>query len=1743
MRKVLKWIVYSILFITTLLGINSANAQIIHPVTASLQLVPPYSVYLADYAAPGNDKLRVILTLNDLSQPSYTVRLRLKIELNGRVIMQTDPVYRGSAITLMPGMPQIITGSQLNEYLVSDHLQFMNGFSRENYERTKALPEGAYRICVTAYDYNRSDNVAISNDGCNIFFFQKNEAPLLNFPLCNSRVDRKDPQFLNFTWSIRNTPSFVTGSSGTGYRFELFEVRPAGSNPEYIVRSSTPVYTATTDNAMLLYGPGEPRLQDSMQYVWRVQAYDKDGRDAYQNNGYSQACVFTYGGLDPFVVGNIGKPELMGEALGERSGKWWWHISNGKTVDGWNLQYRKRDTTGSKNNAFDWNKKYLTDTLFHLFNLEPDNTYEAQVQPVIRGIAGSYSETVLFRTMPKRVYECGKNDTANFGMGAEAAGQPLNSAIAGMIVKVGDFEMQLLEVSGGNGRFSGYGAITTPLLGMKLNVKFTDVTINDKLQLTQGEAVALTEGIDAWIKDRTKVKDDVENIKDWSETMPNFETASLSELKDFATELLGISEGVWNDTYVYTEEERKQVKDALAEIKAAMEELEDSDPSNDAAAEKKLRDTLKKVEPLLEKLSDNIGKGVLVQLGLTRKKLYKAVIANYIKELQTSLTSLGKERAMQNALAKHGPHNEEGIRRLMAKLPACMQSLDETKQKALADYLQQKISIETDLTNYLETLETKIAKQEADKTAIDNAEKHLEDAGKNKADLTVEEWAAANPNIFTDVNERMCPYVVEEFNAIQGMDAFIVPGNASFVVLSLPSKVYLFPYGLAVSFMEDIKYLNGGRIEIGGKKYISLFKAGSHDFKGFFDESKLAGMPKDKDGVYKEADLDKAVNDWLPKDKYKVKYQLKQTYTRELFEDLQKNDDVDKEKAFEIAALLDGVKKEVYDLYLKLAWKDREDQEIGLYELGYGLSTVAQFEKALNDFIALVKKRVTALDTYVKKWEAEKDSKKKNILRDIILKKILWQFEEQDYLSIGNDLRDRTRNILMDGNLSSQNLGDKAAMKLVTKVPPDEQKSWLETLSTGNRLKELFSRVDGDEFRMMMSALSSMVMTHFPKPADLTPEKYLEEGRYISLKTGFVRGDVLELKINDDGTMHLESREQFTNDIKYAFGKGTEWVIVQFKSDFELNDKLKFKAGDKRPMPVILAYLLCNEENNRRIGQAGKIALDITLTAVGLAEFRAAMAATSRLEKAIRVTKAIADLGVGITDIVINDVLAEKLNQTDSGKAFLDSWNTISLYYGLGSIGAEIGLYARKLYKEGKWLQELEGADKLDDKLADQLTEVMNDVEKKTGITNTERAVANATKDILKIFDWTSEVVKEGSKYGIRLIKDGGNVGVAFLKGKSVYFEGKLCAVGVPFVQNVAAAKDEVSRIIQDIRINGFLRDEAGKLKVTQADEIIAEATDGAGHTLHVLVKDWETALIENLKNKNLANALKQDLATNAAFKKLIQENEELVTAWEVLETAGLSAKRVDAAELERLRKLIKDNNLSIEAAVNAVKAEQKLALLGKLNNLPFARDFVNTLDEVADAALINRINSLNQTQLDNLNTFYKNRPSPAGFGINDYNFTATKTINGQQVSIDFTHGFPDFHHTPYCPSMAYPDGTVGKFKFESNSLIGTGTDFTQANEALLNKFGLQKASPKNAQGFYQSGNYRWNGTSSQFELQNASGVWEKYTWHHFEDGKTMFPVLSAVHSPGAGAGGYVHPGGKAIIGGGIKDIFVFTGF
>jgi len=56
----------------------------------------------------------------------------------------------------------------------------------------------------------------------------------------------------------------------------------------------------------------------------------------------------------------------------------------------------------------------------------------------------------------------------------------------------------------------------------------------------------------------------------------------------------------------------------------------------------------------------------------------------------------------------------------------------------------------------------------------------------------------------------------------------------------------------------------------------------------------------------------------------------------------------------------------------------------------------------------------------------------------------------------------------------------------------------------------------------------------------------------------------------------------------------------------------------------------------------------------------------------------------------------------------------------------------------------------------------------------------------------------------------------------------------------------------------------------------------------------------------------------------------------------------------------------------------------------------------------------------------------------------------------------------------------------------------------------------------------------SQKCLVKFGDDWIECTWHHVQDGRTMFPVPSDIHNA------FRHTGGKAIIERGLQDIFQY---
>ncbi|MCP4459088.1 MAG: hypothetical protein GY816_13855 [Cytophagales bacterium] len=147
---------------------------------------------------------------------------------------------------------------------------------------------------------------------------------------------------------------------------------------------------------------------------------------------------------------------------------------------------------------------------------------------------------------------------------------------------------------------------------------------------------------------------------------------------------------------------------------------------------------------------------------------------------------------------------------------------------------------------------------------------------------------------------------------------------------------------------------------------------------------------------------------------------------------------------------------------------------------------------------------------------------------------------------------------------------------------------------------------------------------------------------------------------------------------------------------------------------------------------------------------------------------------------------------------------------------------------------------------------------------------------------------------------------------------------------------------------------------------------------------------------------------------------------------------------------------------------------------------------------------------LDKVGKFYEDMAHPSGFkGKVDY--TATKTVNGKSVNVKYDkNGFPEFED--------FSPGANTHIK--SNNLTGNyELDNAIANEGLIKELGAESVWVNPA------------GNGSPVSIK-VDGTWKNYTWHHYQDGKTMIPVEQAVHNT------FSHSGGKQVIDSGLKGLF-----
>ncbi|NOS90692.1 MAG: hypothetical protein HOP30_02110 [Cyclobacteriaceae bacterium] len=455
-----------LLFLLTVASLMSEGQ--VFPVQSTVQLTPPYSLYLSDYAAPGSERLRVTAFLIDATRPELNVRFRLRIEGNG-IKIETKPEFMPPPVTLLGGVPLQLISSDLAAYFDPRNLNF-TGITQREIEQRGALPEGLYQFCFEVIEYNRG--VKISNTGCAVAWLILNDPPIVNVPADNEKIRIQDPQQVIFQWTPRHrgTPNSAFNAE---YDFKLVEVWPSTRNPNDAILTSPVIFQTTTSETTIIYGPAETPLEPGRRYAFQLRAHAYAGADElslFKNNGYSQVYTFVYGDacLPPknISVSDVGTTRFNVS---------WDGASNQTTYA---LRYRFANTGN-------WYTNQSLTPNVTVNSLQPNTRYEFQVNAGCGTFTSDYSlvTNVTTKDNPGIQYSCGVPLTP-FNLDPS---QLINSLKIGDVIKAGDFDVVLSKVSGSNGTFSGEGVIEVSYFNQaKVKAEFTNINVNNEMRMVNG---------------------------------------------------------------------------------------------------------------------------------------------------------------------------------------------------------------------------------------------------------------------------------------------------------------------------------------------------------------------------------------------------------------------------------------------------------------------------------------------------------------------------------------------------------------------------------------------------------------------------------------------------------------------------------------------------------------------------------------------------------------------------------------------------------------------------------------------------------------------------------------------------------------------------------------------------------------------------------------------------------------------------------------------------------------------------------------------------------------------------------------------------------------------------------------------------------------------------------------------------------------------------------------------------------
>ncbi|REH44485.1 fibronectin type III domain protein [Tenacibaculum gallaicum] len=501
-----------------------------YPVQVTPQLIPPYSLKMSDYATTTSEKLYTNILLTDVNEVGRRIRLKMYIEGQGLSITTRDVITGETAIYLDGGINLRLSNVDLQAYFQLNNLV---GITPGQYNAP--LPNGGYDFCFEVYDY--FTNRKLSSKSCTTVYLLQNDPPILNLPFKDNIVNATNPQNVLFTWTPRHS-----NASNVQYEFTLKELWDV-QNPQANFLASVPFYQTNTYSTTLLVGPEAPQLLSGKIYGWQVRAFVSDGiseTSVFKNDGNSEIFWFKY--LEDCQPPSF----VISQALTAESVQVNWQSSEHVR---YRIQYRKKGFGDD-----DWFEVNGYTNEGKIRNLEPATVYEFRVGGECTQLSGfAYSNIQEFTTPSNdeaAYYNCGLTPQINI-----TNKEPLPKLGINETFTAGDFPVTTREVTGSNGRFSGWGYITLPFLenlkeiidaaniatGGKVNigkytrikVVFDNVQINNSYELIDG--VVETDYDPDWkgIIDTDEIIDDIGgdrgNIENFDATNTDIKDVKVDE--------------------------------------------------------------------------------------------------------------------------------------------------------------------------------------------------------------------------------------------------------------------------------------------------------------------------------------------------------------------------------------------------------------------------------------------------------------------------------------------------------------------------------------------------------------------------------------------------------------------------------------------------------------------------------------------------------------------------------------------------------------------------------------------------------------------------------------------------------------------------------------------------------------------------------------------------------------------------------------------------------------------------------------------------------------------------------------------------------------------------------------------------------------------------------------------------------------------------------------------------------------